>query len=273
MSRRVVCFWTGGELSWLERLSAASHLRHGHPVTLYHLGEVTEAPEGVDLARAEEILPPPFLLEGGARQPVAVYSDLLRLELLARAPVIWCDMDAITVAPLGEEPILAGHGPKRVLSGVLALPQESPALRWMRDFCNAPCPVPPWKPGFRRGRDWTIRDLPWGSSGPKALDHALRLTGEIEAVLPQEVFYPLFGETLGRLNAPRPLAGRIGTPASRSVHVFGAQRIWMALTQEGLPRKGSWLDAAARAHGIRPEDHPIEARPWMAETAAGRAAN
>ncbi|MGR3484660.1 MAG: hypothetical protein ACU0BF_04890 [Paracoccaceae bacterium] len=264
--RRVHQLWVGGPLSWLERLSVVSHLAQGHPVTLWGLGPFAEPPEEVELGRARDLLAPPFPLRG--RHALAVYSDLVRLALLERGLGIWADMDAVATGPLPDAPHLIGRGPKGLLTGVLALPPDSPALAAMGDFCRAPCPIQPWRnPGFQArraaardgGARWGIVDLPWGCSGPKALTHFAALSGEDRHALPRHVLYPLAPRELPLLHVPDLDPARIVRPGTRSVHVFGSQRLWLAQANRGLPVPGSWLARACAAHGIDPAAHPIGA--------------
>lgn len=267
--RPVACFWTGSALSWLELLSIRSHQAHGHAVILFTTGDVGNVPKDVTLRSAQGLCPPPFDISDGARKPVAVYSDLLRLAILQDTPAIWCDMDAITVAPLGNEDVLVGTGPDGALTGVLALPSASPVLAAMLAFVTGPDPNPPWNPVKRKGPR-TILDLPWGASGPKALDHFLRVQNASDLMLPQPVFYPLFGKDLNRLHQPGLPETQIVQPVTRSVHVFGFHRIWLALARRGLPVPGSWLDRMCARHGITPQDAPIGVQTWMWQTPVGR---
>ena len=269
MPRPVACFWTGSALSWLEHLSIRSHQAHGNEVVLYTSGEVGNIPTDVTQRSAQAICPAPFDISDGARKPVAVYSDLLRLAILGETAAIWCDMDAITVAPLGDEELLVGTGPDGALTGVLALPPASPVLAAMQAFVTSPNPQPPWKSKAPSGTR-TILDLPWGATGPKALDHFLRALGGSDMILPEPVFYPLFKRTLARLHQPGVPDTQIVQPGTRSVHVFGFNRIWLALAHRGLPVPGSWLDRRCRHHQINPQDAPIDVQPWMWQTPVGR---
>ncbi len=54
--RPVASLWIGAELHYLNQLCLKSHLLHGHPVTLYCTDDVKNAPEGVVIRPASEIM-------------------------------------------------------------------------------------------------------------------------------------------------------------------------------------------------------------------------
>mgnify|MGYP007093982388 CR=1 FL=1 len=54
--RPVASLWIGTSLHYINQLCLKSHLDMGHPVTLYCTDKVTNAPEGVEIRRADEIM-------------------------------------------------------------------------------------------------------------------------------------------------------------------------------------------------------------------------
>ncbi|MGR3467536.1 MAG: hypothetical protein ACU0CI_06615 [Shimia sp.] len=263
----VFSFWTGSRLSWLEQACLASFRDAGHAVTLYTLGEVGPVPDGIAVRRAEYTPPCPIPIE--SRHDAAVFSDLFRLHMMTRDAGIWVDCDAYCLRPFADlGPFVLGRGPQgQILNGVLRLPQWSRTLAAMLDFVARPNPIQPWRgEGYRsgraraaeRGRTWTIRDLPWGCSGPKLLTHFAQESGEARHAMAPDVLFPLEGRALtSLLERAAPLEGIEGNPATLSIHIYGMVRKTLCARNAGLPPAGSWLEAICHRHGIAPADAPI----------------
>ena len=262
----VASFWAGEDLSFIEQMVIRSYLDQGCDLTLYLGHPVSGIPEGVRTAPASDILPmPDFLTDPPSRKQLAVWSDLFRVALLSRQQVIWVDLDAYCVRPFqtpnGYAFGLSGEG--GVLSGVLALPPDSPALHWLATFLAQDQIVPPWA-----DPDWAARkakrgalgpaDLPWGDTGPRPLSHALKLSGEFTHASAPEVYYPLFRQSLTRIWTPDIPDDQIVRPNTASVHIFGFTKRFLWTHCQGLPPTGSWLDRAARRHGIDPAAAPAK---------------
>ncbi|AUH65331.1 hypothetical protein [Paracoccus zhejiangensis] len=267
-SHPVAGFWAGEDLSFVEQMVIRSYLEQGCDFTLYLGHSVGGIPEGTPVREATEILPRPgFLSPEPTRKQLAVWSDLFRIRLLQSQQVIWADLDAYCVRPydLPSDHGFGHNGTGGILSGVLALPQDSAALRWMSDFLDQDEIAPPWSdPAWveRRRKQGTlgVADLPWGDTGPRMLAHALRISGEDRFALPPEVFYPLLPNTLQRLWRPGGSDAFI-RPETLSVHIFGYTKRVLATHWQGLPPPGSWLARMAERHGIDPRAAPATGLP------------
>ena len=73
----------------------------------------------------------------------------------------------------------------------------------MRDWLAEPNPIRTWQRAAHRaevevasatGKSWAFRDMPWGTTGPKALWHFQRQSSEEGHAVPPELFYPVFLE-------------------------------------------------------------------------------
>jgi hypothetical protein len=265
----VASFWAGEPLSFIEQMVIRSYQEQGCDFTLYLAHPVAGIPDGVRTADAADIMPPPdFLSDPPTRKQLAVWSDLFRIRLLQRHQVIWADLDAYCLRPFApNEGYAAGLDDRGgVLSGVLALPQDCPALQLMARFLEGRQLEPPWAdPGWidrRRGQDRLgPADLPWGDTGPRLLTHALQQTGQFWRAAPRHIYYPLFRDSLRLLwtpGAPDRLIQREGTT---SVHIFGFTKRALWTWWQGLPPPESWLARTARRHGIDPADAPAKAEP------------
>lgn len=263
----VFSFWTGSDLSWLEQVCLVSFRDAGHPVTLYTLGPVERIPAGITALEVDFTPAPPFKVE--TRHDAAVYSDLFRLHMMTRDAGIWVDCDAYCLRPFSDlSPYVLGRGPKgQVLNGVLRLPPSSQTLRDMLAFCAEENPIQPWRgEGYRtgkareasEGKRWSIRDLPWGCSGPKLLTYHAERTGEARHAMAPDVLFPLEGRDLGLLVQTNATLEAIeGNPATLSIHIYGVVRKAVLTEHGGLPPPGSWLDHVCARHGIDPRAAPI----------------
>ncbi len=264
--RPVASFWSGGDLSFVEQAVILSYHEHDADFTLFVDGPVDGIPAGTRVRPASDLMARPrWLPDVPDRKALAVWSDYLRLRLIAQG-FLWVDMDAYCVRPFGVAGphVFGENGEGQILSGVLALPPDSPALVQMTAMLDAPAVIPPGRPQLwvnrRRaaGRLGPL-DLPWGETGPRSLTRFLQQSGESRCAQPAPVFYPVFRTTLPRLWMRGVPDDAIVAPETLSVHLFGFTKRVMATHHGGLPPAGSWLDRMARRHGLDPRDAPARA--------------
>ena len=268
-------FWYGSDLSWLEALCIRSFLDHGHRFVLFTAHHVRGVPDGAEIRPASDILwPPAFDLRKNTRLRVAVFSDIFRLHMLQSTDFIWVDLDAYCVRPFDfESPyVFAPASDASYPNGVLRLPADSPTLVQMLEFVTSKNPTQPWRGSrlhrinagrVQSGETWGIESLPWGCSGPRALGHFLRKTGEDQQALPSETLYPLAVDELWKLHDQKVCPTEIERAGVHSVHVYGHQKKWLAMQRSGLPLRGSYLDILCRRHSIDPARNPIALLEWM----------
>lgn len=269
-SHPVASFWVGDDLSFIEQMVIKSYLEKGCDFTLYIAHPVGGIPAGTKVRDVADILPlPEGIGDHPDRKALAVWSDLFRVALLLKQRVIWVDMDAYCLAPYATRNgyLFGLNDTGEVLSGVMALPADSPALQWMADFLFQDELAPPWRDEewLRRRRAkglLTALDLPWGDTGPRLLTHALALTDSKKHASPQEVFYPLFRNGLMQLWRQNTRdEDVVRSDITRSVHIFGYTKRYLTTYHAGLPPKNSWLARRAEAHGIDPVSAPARAEP------------
>jgi hypothetical protein len=267
----IASLWIGDALSYVEIVVLKSFLACGHDVTLFVRGNVKNVPDGVSVRDADQISAPDFDFSGlTQRFAGGVYSDVFRLDLIAQTDFIWADLDAYCVKPLlPVEGYLVGSTRQSVPkpnNGVLRLPKASEALGLMRTFLHDPNPIPWWFPEHRtthlkrqkrRGVRHGIETFAWSLSGPLLLNKALHRTGEIRHVLPRDVLYPVSHETCTSLLDPSVDPSVFETPATRSVHLFGASKLHLVAEFSGLPPQGSYIARICSRHEVNPSDFPI----------------
>lgn len=255
--RPVASLWIGDDLRWIDRLSLASFVHHGHEVTLYHTAPVApKVPEGVRTAPASEVWGMPDWAVG--LKPAAL-SDIFRLHLLTGTDAIWVDTDVMCLRPFEPEAgYLVGYEESGMINGaVLALPPESKALVRLCAAMSGPDCVPDWLPapqraeagaaptGERLARAVALRP---NILGPAALSHMLPETGEAHHVLPTAALNPVpWGLTDLYFNPYGGVEGWL-TDETRCLHLY-ASRI-RALHWRLAPYPESWLARFAAEIGF-----------------------
>jgi len=94
--------WVFGNLSKIEILCCKSFVKNGYNTILWTYGDITNAPEGVTVKDAREVLPEDklFLTKGS----YANFSDLFRYAVLQKFGGLWADTDVIAIKPADELP-------------------------------------------------------------------------------------------------------------------------------------------------------------------------
>jgi hypothetical protein len=96
-------FWAYGDLSNLERLCCASFVSHGYDLNLWSYGHIRNAPPGVVLKDAREILGEEFVFLN-AWGSYAGFSDLFRYAVLNKVGGLYADTDVIALEPPRQLP-------------------------------------------------------------------------------------------------------------------------------------------------------------------------
>jgi hypothetical protein len=224
--------WVGPELGYIERLSIASFLAHGHPVHLHTYVEVANVPSGANIMDAAEVLPWPSAerLRHRRTSSFALASDLFRFRLQQLGRGIWADCDVVCLRPVVlRGPILAGwESDDYINGGVLFLAPDEPLLAdAVASFRDDAIPdwVPFWQslPFYLRravGSTFGPADLPRGSFGPKALTALFHRHGRTSEVLPAEFLYPLHPRRAREVFEPGTSLDSYVTENSLTLHLW-----------------------------------------------------
>ncbi len=271
---QIAALWIGGELSFLEQLCLKSFLDAGHQVKLYTYHGITNAPEGCEMADANQILPQDNFLRHARTNSPALHSDLFRYHLLAANDrMIWADTDAYCVKPFTTD---SGHffgweSPRHINGGVLGLPSDSEALGLLLDFTRDEFAIPPWFSDTERadlearksaGTPLHAGEMPWGVWGPHAITHFLHVTGEDKFALPPVALYPIpYRERQVMLYPGYDLSAYL-TDETVSIHFYGRRmRARINAVQAGVPKPRSLIGQLLKKHGIDPLAAPIPQKP------------
>src|ERR1041385_4639947 len=98
--------WLGRGLSLMEHLSINSYLANGFDFHLYVYDKNINAPPGVTIKDANEVLPKNkiYTYEGGVIQgSYAAFSNLFRYKLLLENGGTWTDLDMVCLRPIDLE--------------------------------------------------------------------------------------------------------------------------------------------------------------------------
>ena len=257
--------WTGGQVSFIEKLAMQSFLDAGHGVRLYAYGDVGGVPDDVTLCDAGEILP----LDGTLTEDVPGFlADRFRYLLLFRDPgLVWAECDTCCLGPVASA---TGHvfgvdAGGVAMPGLLALPEGSDALEALVRGTADPFALPPGVEDARRdaliaardaGAPVHVAEMPWGTWGSRALSHALAESGEIVHGLPKERVQPVGFQDRMALLEPGVLPDD-----ALVVRLFGrALKPVLARAFGGVPPEGSMLAGLAARHGIDPGEAPVFVR-------------
>ena len=200
--RPVASLWIGGRLQYLNQLCLLSHVRHGHPTTLYCTDEVSNVPDGIDVRPATEIMDIPMDIV--AETSASFLSNVFRYKMIQKTGAIWIDCDAYCHKPFPDEMahIYAGHGMRGALNcGVVAMPQQGDLMDMLLDYYDNLPPAPPWfNKNQRKKLDRQKDDVPHAvkiyraertAFGPQAFTYFAQQTGDFDRALSNDWLYPV----------------------------------------------------------------------------------
>lgn len=278
---QIGALWIEGRLSFLEQLCLKSYVDAGHHTVLYHYGEVTGVPKGVEMRDANDVLPQTGFLTHERTGSPALHSDLFRYKMLAQSDrVIWADTDAYCVKPFETK---TGHffgweSKHHVNGGVLGLPKDSEALGRLLEFTSDEFSIPPWYPedvqadyraAAERGAPVHAGEMRWGVWGPHAVSHFLAETGEIKHALPQVGLYPFTFKERRLMLRPEYDAANKVTDETYSIHFYGRRmRKRIVEAEGGAPDPASLMGKLLVKHQIDPAEAPIPGGPVPAKAKA-----
>lgn len=259
--RPVASLWIGEKLQYLNQLCLKSHLRHGHPTTLYCTDTVTNAPEGVELRPASEIMD--IDMKVVEKTSASFLSNVFRYKMIQKTGAIWIDCDAFCHKPFPDEweHIYAGHGLRGALNcGVVGIPQKGELMDQLLDYYdNLPDYPAWWNKHQRKKMDKLDSSIPLPvriyktertAFGPQAFTYFAQQTGDISKAMTSDVLYPVpfqlndvFYDPYGRVEG-------WFTDNTVSVHLYtnGTKPWW----RKNVPLENSYADRMCKEVGIDP---------------------
>jgi hypothetical protein len=231
MSDRIFTFWGGGRLGFIERLCLTSMVNAGHIVDLYSFDRDLQAPDGVNVRSADNVISADKTPKNGFGS-WALFADIFRYHGLQQNAGIWLDLDVVLIKPLHgmDDHIFGWQDEGTINNAVLCLPQNSACLASLLALSRAsPFIAPHWRRRQKAiqwlrglvGKDLPVEKAEWGALGPFALTYYVKNTGLRQFSQPPEVFYPVPFDKASTFFEPDPgyVAARI-TPNTRAVHLW-----------------------------------------------------
>lgn len=258
----IVSFWHG-PISWLERLSIHSFLRHGHRVEIYAYEPLDGLPSGAVLEDATRILPRDQLTFYKGKGTPGVFSDRFRLCLLQQGKGLYSDLDVYCLRPFADLPehVMGFENANSVNNAVLRIPAGSPLLEDLLGIFTSDRPrlLEPHLPVGRRlevalrrlfGDAVKPEHMQFGATGPFALTHYLQRRDMLQLAQPAPVFYPIPYEGIPALMQPGSSIESSITPQTLAVHIWRSQLTRRGRAEMPAPAPGSALHQLCLRDGI-----------------------
>lgn len=259
--RPVASLWIGEKLQYLNQLCLKSHILHGHPTTLYCTDNVTNAPEGVEIRPASEIMDIDMDVVG--KTSASFLSNVFRYKMIQKTGAVWIDCDAFCHQPFPEdwEYIYAGHGLRGALNcGVVGIPQTGDLIDGLLEYYdNLPDYPEWWNQHQRKKMDRLDPNLPLPvriyktertAFGPQAFTHFAKKTGHFDKAMTNDVLYPVPFQLNDIFFDPHGRVEGWFTDKTLSVHLYtnGTKPWW----RKNAPLENSYVDRMCKEVGIDP---------------------
>lgn len=261
--RPVASLWIGPKLHYLNQLCLKSHLQHGHPVTLYCTDPVANAPEGVEIRPAAEIMDLDMQLVDDTS--ASFLSNVFRYKMIRKTGAIWIDCDAFCHRPFAEDQdwVFAGHGLRGALNcGVVGLPQSCDLMDQLIDYYDNLPACPPWWNKRQQKQMDKLREKGGMSHaamiyktertafGPQAFTWFATQTGDIARAMTPDVLYPVPFQLNDIFYDPHGRVEGWFTDQTLSVHLYtnGTKPWW----RKNPPLENSWVARMCTLTGIDP---------------------
>jgi hypothetical protein len=200
--RPVASLWIGEKLHYLNLLCLLSHIRHGHPVTLYCTDKVINVPAGVMVRPASEIME--INREVVAQTSASFLSNVFRYKMIQKTDAVWIDCDAFCHRPFPDDMqnIFAGHGFRGALNcGVVYIPPKGALIEQLLDYYENLPDAPAWFNKQQRkklekqdpGLPHAVRiyNAERTAFGPQAFTWFAQQTGDYDKALTPDTLYPV----------------------------------------------------------------------------------
>ncbi len=272
--REVGTLWIGGPLSWMEQLCLKSFVDQGQKITLFSYDDIPNVPAGVIRRDGREIIDTDDFIKYEHKNSFALFADWFRLHMIHQCPgMIWIDTDVYCHRPMDyDSDYVMGFelpGEHRVNNAILGLPHDSDILAQMLEFTEDRHSIAPFLPPKKRreyqaaadaGTPVHISQQPWGVWGPQMVTHYVHALGLQDKVQPLDAFYPItFRERTDFLKRNSLVESRL-TDNTTALHIWASNKRELGRRQNGIPRKGTYLAARLKAHGIVPALAPLASR-------------
>ena len=182
-SNKVSTLWLRGRIRNIDHVCLASMVANDLDVTLFHYEDVSNVPNGVNLANAREILDLSLLdrlqcikkKEHNPLVPIAQFSDIFRILLQKNKKGLWLDTDVFVFRPFTYNPeksFYCHEGKGRIGYSVLYLPSNHIIIKEYEELLEGESLMPNWL-GLIRGN---LRPFVWKLLGQEFSPSDLGIT-------------------------------------------------------------------------------------------------
>lgn len=218
--------WVGDPLSKVQIISLASFVYHSHDITLFVYDMDLAVPDGVVKRDAREIMPEEEIFQ--VQNQFAAFSDLFRYQMIYKTGLAWVDADTICLSPDWDlkDNTYAGFEKDMVVGGVLSLPQDSPALKFL----------------IKKSTRFDKTKIKWIDVGPALVDKAFREYNLMDYVYSEKTFCGIHFSEWQKLWNPKNLKEiRMLEKTGKSISVYNSMVTRSGIDKNILP-KGSAME-------------------------------
>ena len=259
--RPVASLWIGPRLHYLNQICLLSHVRQGHPTTLYCTEPVSNVPEGVTVLPATDIMD--INMDIVRQTSESFLSNVFRYKMIQKTDAIWIDCDAYCHKPFPDEMqnIFAGHGFRGALNcGVVSIPRDGELIHQLLDYYDNLPAAPAW---FNKQQRKKIEkqdpSLPQAvriynaertAFGPQAFTYFAQQTGDFEKALSHDYLYPVPFQLNDIFYDPHGRVEGHFTENTLSVHLYtnGTKPWW----RRNVPLPNSYAARMCEVEGVDP---------------------
>ena len=233
--------WIGPKLGPVHAACLRSFLRHGHRTILHVYEQPLDAPRGIELSDANDLLPASRIIRYSEGGSPSIFSNLLRYEILRKGLGLYVDCDVFCLRPLDDAEYIFGFEfTDQIGTAVLKLPLNCPVLDSLCAIKDARPWMPPWSSRKRQmyyrwrarlGMPVKIQDMRWSSTGPRALTWYLKQHGLDRHASKIDVFYPVHYDQITLFLDADLRMEDITTPRTRLLHLWNDKLKSLDLSQ------------------------------------------
>jgi hypothetical protein len=208
----------------------SSFIYYGHEVTLYVYDPSIEAPEGVTVKDANEIVDESAIFL--ASNSYAPFSDMFRYQMIQKTGLVWTDADNVCLSGDWnfENGVVVGYenydGELILNNSIFGLPQDSEPLLYI----------------IERSTSFDKTEITWAEIGSKIIEEAFKKFDYFQHVQEPHVFCPIGFRKWHSYWTPAKYSWVMEqTKASKSVSLFNQMSKWSSMDRNTFI-KGSFLD-------------------------------
>ena len=218
--------WVGDSMTKIQEISLSSFIYHGHEVSMFVYNKKLKVPRGIIKLDANEIISESDVFT--VKNTYAAFSDVFRYQMINKTGLPWVDADTICVSDEWnfKDNIYAGYEGRTVVGGVLSLPQEHPALRYM----------------IKRSSNFDKEKINWVEIGPTLVNETFKKFRLMKYVYSEETFCGIHYSKWKKLWEPEFLEEiKELEKKSHSISAYNSMATFSGIDKNNLP-KGSAME-------------------------------